>query len=190
MPRLENTDPLRLRSSRKAQEKEAERKRSYTRAAGLEWFFNNGKLTEAQYQAACCIRAMLTERHGSTGSVDYAKPRVDGSPPVRDWLLISSVDAERKLKQVFNVLGTDQALTVFRIAGFGETVQAVALEFEENPAKAATGKPSRSAREHVTRLFRDGLAHAAIVLGFGVEAPEGAAGRRRFAFRDFEGLTS
>ncbi|KZK96427.1 hypothetical protein PsAD5_02620 [Pseudovibrio sp. Ad5] len=156
-----NTDPLRLRGTKKEQKQEVLRRAKYQRGQALEWLYNNKHITKLQYLAGCKIRALYAECEGQASSIDFTQPRVDCSRKVRDWLLVSTTDANRTLERIAALLGPDQSQAVFAIAGQGLSITEAAIGFEENEAKREAGTPSRATRDYVSRLARNGLGHVA-----------------------------
>ena len=161
MPSFDNTDPLRLTASKKAQKQEKLRRAKYQRGQSLEWLYNNKHINKQQYLAGCKIRALFAECEGQASSIDFTQPRVDCSRKVRDWLMVSTTEAHRTLEQIAALLGPDQSQAVFAIAGQGLSMTEAALAFEENEDKREAGMPSRATRDYVSRLARNGLGHVA-----------------------------
>lgn len=158
--------------------KAAEDKRSYTRASALEHMRSKGLLSDLHYQVACLISTLMVEQGGQTRSIDYAQPVVDGGGADRDWLLVSTSDAARKIKEIAQALGPDQAVVVFSIAGRSLSTNEVALLFEESREHRESGKPLRKTQDYVRQLLRDGLTRAAFHLGLAVTAPDTLVGKR------------
>ncbi|KZK82398.1 hypothetical protein PsAD46_03526 [Pseudovibrio sp. Ad46] len=167
--------------------KPAEDKRSYTRASALEHMRSKGLLSDLQYRVACQISALMIEQGGQTRSIDYAQPVVDGGGADRDWLIVSASDATRKIKEIAQALGPDQAVVVFSIAGRSMSTNEVALLFEESREHRENAKPLRKTQDYVRQLLRDGLTRAAFHLGLAVTAPDTLVGKRLRIWRNLGG---
>ena len=165
----------------------AKGKRSYNRASALEHMRSKGLLSDLQYEVACRISALMIEQGGQTRSIDYAQPVVDGGGADRDWLLVSASDATRKLKEIAQALGADQAVVVFSIAGRSMSTNEVALLFEESREHRESAKPLRKTQDYVRQLLRDGLTRAAFHLGLAVTAPDTLVGKRLRIWRNLGG---
>ncbi|KZL26060.1 hypothetical protein [Pseudovibrio sp. WM33] len=172
--------------SRKSR-KPVEDKNIYTRASALEHMRSKGLLSDLQYRVACQISALMVEQGGQTRSIDYAQPVVDGGGVDRDWLLVSTTDAARKIKEIAQALGPDQAVVVFSIAGRSMSTNEVALLFEESRERRETAKPLRKTQDYVRQLLRDGLTRAAFHLGLAVTAPDTLVGKRLRIWRNLGG---
>ena len=107
--------------------------------------------------------------HASGGSLvralDWTLERVDGGRRVLEPdLLMGAGDAERALWRVRCHVGVRTWTVLVRVCCQGESVAAVAMDMEDDPAGKTNGACSRQTRDHVSRLLRAGLADAAEVV--------------------------
>jgi len=125
---------------------------------------NSGTLDERQLRAGRRIADLVLACTGGMAAMDLTRERVDGGKGPSDQLIGGgSYGAERTLKTMIRETGMGHAAAtiVLRIAGAGESVTAMALEFEVDPKGGQNGGSSSRAREWVTRLLAHGLKLAA-----------------------------
>ena len=104
-------------------------------------------------------------------ALDWTLERVDGGRRVLEPdLLIGAGDAERALWRVRCHVGARTWSVLVRVCCHGESVAAVAMDMEDDPAGKTNGACSRQTRDHVSRLLRSGLMDAAEVMGVRPEA--------------------
>lgn len=177
-PKAENADPLRLKAGREAKRKEAARRAGFTRGGYLEWLFNNAKIGQAQYLAGCRVRALFAEREGQARGIDWSLERVDGGRADRDFLNVSTTDAERSLKRLAEGLGPDQAFVLFAVIGLGQSIQTAAGYFAEDGKERLAPSAEKALKDYCGRLIKDALGHAAFHFGFATKAAATARNRR------------
>lgn len=98
-------------------------------------------------------------------ALDWTLERVDGGRRVLEPdLLIGAGDAERALWRVRCHVGARTWAVLVRVCCQGESVAAVAMDMEDDPAGKTNGACSRQTRDHVSRLLRSGLVDAAEVM--------------------------
>lgn len=100
-------------------------------------------------------------------ALDWTLERVDGGRRLLEPdLLIGAGDAERALWRVRCHVGARTWAVLVRVCCLGESVAAVAMDMEDDPAGKSNGACSRQTRDHVSRLLRSGLSDAAEVMDF------------------------
>jgi hypothetical protein len=100
-------------------------------------------------------------------ALDWRLERVDGGRRVLEPdLLIGAGEAERALWRVRCHVGARTWAVLVRVCCLGESVAAVAMDMEDDPAGRTNGACSRRTMDHVSRLLRSGLSDAAEVMDF------------------------
>lgn len=128
----------------------------------------NGKklIDQAQYHAAVRIRMLVeTIGLGKLRSMALDMERVDGGAVARD-IGIQEIEAASLLKKLRLVVGWRPYMVLIRVAGYGESISDVAVDFEREPVTKAGKAANKPTRDGVGSLLRDALTDAAIFLGF------------------------
>lgn len=135
-------------------------------------------LGDAEYRAAHRIRRLF-EALGAAGvrTVNLTAVRVDTSGPTTD-IREATLRAAHELALLRAELGRDDFNAVARVAGYGEALTVVAVDFESSVTARANGACDRRTVDAVSRRLRDGLARAAIMWGYADEASKTAMNRR------------
>nr|WP_320141657.1 hypothetical protein [uncultured Cohaesibacter sp.] len=125
----------------------------------IENLYSQGKLDDAQHKAAHMVRRAVEGMGTSIGSVDPERIRVDGGragdPAI--YMLEAAETLRRVQKAVEAEMGKEGWAIVRRVAGYGEALSVVAMDFAVSLDDLKNGGVSREARAYASRALQRGL---------------------------------
>ncbi|WP_316859949.1 hypothetical protein [uncultured Cohaesibacter sp.] len=125
----------------------------------IEKLFSRGDLDDAQHKAAHIVRRAVEGMGVCIGSIDPERVRVDcsGSGDMTMRMLTAAKTLKQVEEAVCLELGRNGFNIVRRIAGYGEGVSAVAMDYACKVDDLKNGGVSRGARTYVNRCLFMGL---------------------------------
>jgi len=135
----------------------------------IEHMYSRGTIGDAQRAAGMRVRE-LVEALG----LDAVRSLVldgAGCGGLRCEIADHRLDAGRKMRALRDALGADMTDLLVRVAGYGVPITVVAADYDEDPAGAANGACSKSARNGVGFMLRRALTLAAEHFGYRTRAP-------------------
>nr|WP_319513817.1 hypothetical protein [uncultured Cohaesibacter sp.] len=133
----------------------------------IENLFARGRLDDMQHRAAHLVRKAVEGMAQSVGSIDPERIRVDcsGAGDSTVFIMEASATLKRAQQAVELEMGREGWNVVRRVAGDGETLTAVALDFVVSAEELKNGGVSREAKAYASRALQLGLNHVAVEFG-------------------------
>ena len=158
--------------AKREREAAALKKRGCRKPDILEWLAGKKRpdgwpmIGPAQKKAGETIRALYAEATSAIGvkAIDFTREVVDGGRGFAMPSVGKGADAIKTLARIERRVGWTHWVVLSRIVIGGESIQSVALDFEDNERHCANGCVTAKNRDHIGRLLREGLHIASIVL--------------------------
>ncbi|SFO06338.1 hypothetical protein SAMN04488056_10324 [Cohaesibacter marisflavi] len=133
----------------------------------IENLFARGRLDDMQHKAAHLVRKAVEGMNQSVGSIDPERIRVDGGKAgdATVYILEAGEVLKRAQKAVEIEMGREGWSVVRRVAGFGEALTVVALDFVVSAEELKNGGVSREAKAYASRTLQLGLNCVAVEFG-------------------------
>ena len=133
----------------------------------IENLFARGRLDDMQHKAAHLVRKAVEGMSQSVGSIDPERIRVDGGKAGDATIyILEAGDVLKRAKQAVELeMGREGWNVVRRVAGDGEALTVVALDFVVSAEELKNGGVSREAKAYASRALQLGLNHVAVEFG-------------------------
>ena len=125
----------------------------------IENLFARGRLDDMQHKAAHIVRKAVEGMAQSVGSIDPERIRVDcsGAGDSTVFIMEASAVLKRAQEVVELNMGREGWNVVRRVAGDGEALTVVALDFVVSAEELKNGGVSREAKAYASRALQRGL---------------------------------
>ena len=133
----------------------------------IENLFARGRLDDMQHRAAHLVRRAVEGMAQSVGSIDPERIRVDcsGAGDSTIYIMEAGKMLKRAQEAVEREMGREGWSVVRRVAGDGEALTVVALDFVVSAEELSNGGVSREAKAYASRALQLGLNHVAVEFG-------------------------